>query len=317
MLKDLIKSRQKDGYIIPILEQQFLIEGHRDSLKRKRGVFHPSEISGDRFCPREWLLCERDHSLYGRRKVTANLQMRFDVGHSLHNMVQKKLGNAGVLFGKWHCLRNCLEEKCTAFGFKPKECLSVKERKVRPIWVFDELRVRDDEFLIEGSTDGLLVVKGCKYVFEFKTIYEDGFSTLIEPLERHKEQGLWYLDILERGNRQLEQVLMEALYSGANVQEQLDVVRMPFSGVVFLYMNKNSQQLREFCVRGAQPREREFLVRGDDSTRGLIDEKKKVLLSTLEHREKGTLPPKLECCVNKQSYRARLCLARNECFEEE
>jgi len=315
LLKDLIKSRNKEGYVIPILEQQTLIEGARERMKRKRGVFHPSEISGDWFCPREWLLCERNRSLYARRKVNASTQMRFDVGKALHSMIQEKLGNAGVLFGTWKCLRRCYEYECTTFGFKPsKECPVAKRRGTTALWKFDEVVVKDDELQIEGSTDGIVVIKGCKYVFEFKTIYDDGFATLMEPLAEHKEQALWYLDILERHNRELETALMKMSEEGLDVERQLEVVRMPYSGVINLYMNKNDQAMREFLVRGRMPQSREFLIRPDSNDRQKIEEKKEVLRETLRHKERGTLPPRHEKCSDKTSYRARMCLAKAECF---
>lgn len=316
MLKDLVKSRKKEGYAIPILEQQTLVEGYRDRMKRSRGVFHPSEICGDWFCPREWLLCERDRSLYLKRKVNVNTQMRFDVGKWLHRMVQEKLGNAGVLFGRWKCLRRCLDEKCIQFGFKPgRECPEADKRGTHALWVFDELPVQDDELLIDGSTDGLLVTKGCKYVFEFKTMYDDGFATLMEPPAEHKEQGLWYLDVLERRNRELETFFMETANQGLDVSRQLEVVRMPFSGVVILYMNKNDQTMREFLVRGKRPPTWEFLVKADDPVRDVIEEKREVLKQTLVHKENQTLPPRLARCSDKTAYRAKMCLARKECFE--
>ena len=77
-------------------------------------------------------------------------------------------------------------------------------------------------------------------------MYDDGFATLMEPLAEHKEQGLWYLDVLERRKRELETFFMEAANQGLDVSRQLEVVRMPFSGVVILYMNKNDQTMREF-----------------------------------------------------------------------
>ena len=135
--------------------------------------------------------CWRDRSLYSKRKVNVNTQMRFDVGKWLHRMVQEKLGNAGVLFGRWKCLRRCLDEKCIQFGFKPgRECPEADKRARTPYGCLMNFRSRMMS-LIDGSTDGLLVTKGCKYVFEFKTMYDDGFATLMEPLAEHKEQGLY------------------------------------------------------------------------------------------------------------------------------
>lgn len=317
LLKDLIRSRNKEGLVIPLIEQQVLIEGKRDAMARKQGVFHPSEITYD-FCPREWLYRDRDRTMVLRRKVDANTQLKFGVGHALHKMVQDLLGNAGVLFGYWSCERNCLSEKCVQFGFKPsQECSLSPNKEAKAKWKFDELPVIDEELNISGSTDGLLITKGSKYVFEFKTIYENGFSTLVEPLKHHKEQALWYLDVLERNNDVLENMLSKMEMQGVDVSEQLKVVRMPFSGVVSLYMNKNDQSLREFLTRGNAPPTREFLIEMGSEERDELEKKKEILRQTLVHREEGTLPERHEKCTDKMAYRARRCVARIECFREE
>lgn len=313
MIKELLKmrSREKEAYVIALLEQQVLLDGVRSRMERRRGVFHPSEISGD-FCPREWLLCDRNRDLYLEKKIPVNTQLRWDVGTALHDMVQEKLGSAGVLFGQWECLRHCFRSGCTSFGFAPsKECRVGNEQGVKPLWVFRELRVRDEELEIEGRTDGLLDIRGGKYVFEFKSMNDDGFSTLVEPLKQHKEQGAWYLDVLERRNWEMEKVFTDLTTLGLELEREIEFVRRPFAGVVFLYLNKDSQRMREFKIVG-----RRGSVTGEgDKVFQVVQEKRGVLKTTLQHREAGTLPERL--CRTKTDRRAKRCLARNSCFEEE
>lgn len=315
MLRDLIKSRKKPGVVIPVLEQQTLVEGMRDRMRRRRGVFHPSEISGA-FCPREWLLCDRNRELYLKQSVGVNTQLRWDVGKALHSMVHRKLGNAGVLFGYWKCLRRCLEFECRWLGFKPSEkCEEAARRSTRPIWSFDELPVQDEDLMIEGRADGLLAVNHGKYVLEFKSIYSHGFQTLLEPMEEAKEQGLIYLDVLERTRENLERPLLELQDKGIDVEREIAFVRQSFSGVAFVYMCKDDQMMREFVVKGGTYTTREFLVSSDDPVRDALEEKKAVLRSTIDHIEAGTLPGRLDECVDKTASRARRCLARIECFD--
>lgn len=320
MLAELLKTRQKPGYIIPIYEGQALKDGQKDSLHRRRDVFHPSEISGD-FCPRSWLLHYRDVGLYAKRKITPQNQAWFDVGTALHSMVQERLGNAGVLWGNWICNRWCLDERCTHVGFKPDDRVCPKIDTRKPQWEYCELPVVDEELNIGGSTDGVCVLPIGKYVFEFKTANTNTYDTLVEPLEIHKEQSMWYLDILSRKDRELEKMFMLLQADGIDTAENLSVVRMPFRGVIILYMNKNDQSLREFIVDYHTKVHLPAKVRIEDeedlTVKEVIEEKKILLKETLVHMEKGTLPPKLDVCISKSCARARRCNASNVCFEQD
>lgn len=312
LLKELIRARNRGGILIPILEEQTLIEGKQDSMRRKRGVFHPSELSYD-FCPRSWVLCELDKSLYLNVSFPVNTQLRFDVGKALHRMVQDKLGNAGVLFGVWECGRH---PGTLTTGFKPQEaCPACQEQGWYPKWRYREVQVVDEELWIGGETDGIVVVNQRKYIFEFKTINNDGYSTLVEPLDHHKHQAMWYLDVLDRNRRKQEEQLMELQAKGENVDVQLQVTRMPFSGVIFLYMNKDNQNLREFHMDGGEAKE--LVMKPDDSVRARVEAQKDVLRETIEHYKAKTLPERHPKCTSPSTYRAQRCPARSKCFATE
>ena len=51
MLKDLIKNKERGGYVIPVLNEAVILASKLDSMKRRRDCFHPSEVCGD-FCRR-------------------------------------------------------------------------------------------------------------------------------------------------------------------------------------------------------------------------------------------------------------------------
>ena len=158
MLKDLIKSKERGGYVIPLLEEMTLIEGKKDSCSRRRDCFHPSEISGD-FCPRAWLLGQKNPDLYAEDSVDVATQWRFDVGSALHELVQERLSKTGRLFGLWKCKRWCLEQRCVCYGFRPDDhdsCPLSLPQKVK--WEYMEVPVVDDELNIAGKTDGIVVL---------------------------------------------------------------------------------------------------------------------------------------------------------------
>lgn len=319
MLKDLIKSQEKKGYVIPLLEESALLHGKRDSLKRRRDCFHPSEISGD-FCPRSWLLGQRDPSLYAQRSVGPQTQWIFDVGTEVHELVQRRLGDTGKLFGLWQCGHWCLKERCVHYGFKPKGvCPKGSGRK--PYWQYTEVPVIDEELEIRGHTDGILALDMGKYIFEFKTANSRTFSTLAEPLDAHKEQAAWYLDVLSRNSYMMERKLEETQASGVDVSEALRVQRQPFSGAVIVYMNKDTQAFREFVVNRTGPvvMPDRIKIRGVEFQQepGIIEEKRELLQQVLKWRDEGYLPPRLDVCINKSCTRARKCFARDACFSKD
>lgn len=319
MLKDLIKSQEKKGYVIPLLEESALLNGKMDSYKRRRDCFHPSEISGD-FCPRAWILGQRDKTLYYEDQVSPQTQWVFDVGTEVHALVQRRLGSTGKLFGLWECKRWCLEERCVYYGFKPeKRCPLNTDHKVK--WEYKEVPVIDEELGIHGKTDGVVVLKEGKYIFEFKTVNSRTFSTLAEPVDTHKEQAEWYMDVLSRNSHKMEVILEDMQRQGIDVEEVLRVQRQPFRGTVIVYMNKDTQAFREFVVNKTGPivmPDRIKIRRIDfDEDEGIIEEKKKLLIQTLQWRDEGYLPERLDVCTSKSCTRARRCFARNACFNKE
>ena len=319
MLKDLIKSQEKKGYVIPLLEESALLNGKMDSYKRRRDCFHPSEISGD-FCPRAWILGQRDKTLYYEDQVSPQTQWVFDVGTEVHALVQRRLGSTGKLFGLWECKRWCLEERCVYYGFKPeKRCPLNTDHKVK--WEYKEVPVIDEELGIYGKTDGVVVLKEGKYIFEFKTVNSRTFSTLAEPLDTHKEQAEWYMDVLSRNSHKMEAILEDMQRQGIDVEEVLRVQRQPFRGTVIVYMNKDTQAFREFVVNKTGPivMPDRIKIRGIDfdEDEGIIEEKKKLLIQTLQWRDEGYLPERLDVCTSKSCARARRCFARNACFNKE
>lgn len=321
MLKDLIKNQEKRGYVLPLLDESALMNGKKDSMKRRRDVFHPSEISGD-FCPRSWLLGQRDPSLYEKREIPASLQWIFDVGTEVHELVQKRLGDTGKLFGLWKCTNGTPEGGSMYYGFKPEKT-QLPGREAWTKWEYVEVPVRDDDLNIAGHTDGIVVLDQGKYIFEFKTANSRTFSTLAEPMDLHKEQASWYLDILSRNSWKVEEELEQMQAEGKDVADILRVQRQPFKGTVIVYMNKDTQVFREFVINQASPLEMPsgVKIRGVDVTdtdsEDKLSGKKEVLRKTLRQHDEGVLAKRHEKCISKSSARARKCFARSLCFAEE
>ena len=301
-IAELLRMRKRGldvGFILPILEEQIVLDAAKGSLHRRRDTFHPSEICRSDFCPRAWMLGYQDPTLYENQKVPVQLQKKFDVGKMLHKYIQKKLGNAGVLFGLWECHRMCEGESCFYFGFNPiKVCDKVCD-KAR--WKYRELTVFDPNLNIRGNIDGVVIIGDKKYGLEFKSMNSGSYSTLIQPVESDKEQSLWYVDVMSRnGIHEWNEICTPettAMYKDAQ-----KIIDMPFNGSVVMYMNKDTQDIREFFVEG--------------TVLDSIEKKKKLLKKTLTQLKKGTLPQRLYLCDEPAAKRARRCMAVKSCFKE-
>ena len=301
-ISELLKVRKKGeniGVVIPTFHEQTLLDAVKDNSRRRRDVFHPSEICRQDFCPREWVIHQKEPSLYEKRKVNVEQQLRFDIGTLLHTYIQERLGNSGVLFGVWECVRRCKDEKCFNVGFKPKKICK------HELWVYREPTVFDEDINVRGSVDGIIVPhKNKKYSLEFKSMKSESFSTLIEPVTQDKHQALWYLDILDRkGFYEWDEFFKDdadELFPTAR-----EIVEMPFFGSVVLYMNKNTQDLRE------------FLVPIEEMPKKSMDLQKKVLKEALSHYQKKILPVRVIQCDSIDSRRAKRCNASKICFNQE
>lgn len=150
--------------------------------------------------------------------------------------------------------------------------------------ILDEVPLINEEYNIQGHTDGILDLDGEIGVLEIKSINDRGFSQLKDAKEEHKRQGLIYLFCLEERRLFLHNTYptKEDFYASAEerasdvrkryqhlkggskfsteekIQYQIDLhniaddilydTEKPITKVVFLYENKNTQELKEFVV---------------------------------------------------------------------
>lgn len=319
MLKDLMKSTQQAGFVLPLLAQTALLDEKRDTMKRRRDCFHPSEITDSQFCPRAWMLGARNPLLYLNKPTTAQRQWRLDVGKVVHALVQQRLGESGKLFGTWRCTRWCLDERCMHYGFKPTCSKCPKGTPAKESWEYLEVSVDDDELGVHGHTDAILLLSAGKYVVEFKTMQSRTFALLAEPLEAHKEQALWYLDCLERGAYKAILMLQKLQDAGIDVQEAIDVLRKPFAGVIIVYMSKDDQLFKEFRIE----RERKLEIPSSIHIEGMSGEAPMTWLDRQKERLRvwgimywaGKLAYRLPECTERSCSRAKKCFASKICFE--
>lgn len=150
--------------------------------------------------------------------------------------------------------------------------------------IFDEIPLIDAELNIQGHTDGLLKLNTYDYaILELKSINSNGFSKLKDAKEEHKLQAMIYLycmecrrlDLREMSQEEFEEskpdrrdfyasryqhmkdgkkrTREEKINFQVNLNMELDdllyTITKPIDTIVFLYENKDTQDLKEFKVK--------------------------------------------------------------------
>lgn len=253
-LKDLLSRMKREGYIVKDLDS-YLESLNATDEDRAINVNAPSQLGTclrARYYARTGV--ERDGNA-----ISARTRRIFDNGTHTHIRLQEYMKKQGML-------------------------------------LMDEVPVIDDEYKIQGHTDGILNLGDELAILEIKSINSNGFSKLIDAKPEHKVQGLIYAHCVEKRRKWLKdnhrnkfdmirsksRRLKEAgehythLKSGSNYtsKEKLDFqvqlhLQMddilfscdePITKVIFLYENKDTQDLKEFCVDSTREESKEILA---------------------------------------------------------
>lgn len=293
-LKKLMNTLKEEGYIIKKLDQYLLSLDAKDE-ERRWDINSPSSAGA---CPRAIVYSrlgyERDYCA-----IDAKTRRVFDNGTHTHIRLQEYLINCGLL-------------------------------------AMDEVPVFDDYYQIQGHTDGLVNISKTELgILEIKTINTDNFKKLIDAKEEHKDQAQVYMYCLEnrrkfiRGICSTEEELDKYLdspeyrefilahythlvdgskYSAEEkklhrlqLHQKADRILWrairPINKIIFLYEDKNTQDLKEFCVKW-----------DDDRVADLLD--KFQYINT--HVANKTIPPRPEGSSKMGS--CRWCNFKGTCW---
>jgi hypothetical protein len=295
-LKNLMNTFKLEGYIVHRIDQYLLSLDAKDE-DRRYDINSPSSAGA---CPREVvysrLAYERD-----AMSIDARTRRVFDNGTGTHERLQKYMLDSDIL-------------------------------------AMDEVPLFDDEYSVQGHTDGLLnLSKYERGILEIKTINTDNFKKLVDAKEEHKLQGSIYMYCLENRRKHLKkkfksrQALLKYLASKSYInfirdhypqlkdgshfsaeekfKFKLDCHRKadkilfdtprPINKIIFLYEDKNTQELKEFCVKW------------DDELIGELLEKYDYIN---DHVEREELPPRPEGATSKSCTHCRWCSFKSECW---
>lgn len=295
-LKSVFNAMKREGYIIKDLDL-YLLSLNEEDNDRAIDVNAPSQIGKclrQRFYARTG--ADRDSNA-----VDARTRRIFDNGSKTHERLQQYLAEQGML-------------------------------------LMDEIPVVNDYYNIQGHTDGLIAVsKVEKAILEIKSINSNGFSQLKTAKDEHVQQGLSYVYCVEERRKYLHETyanleeleaykdeLMkeyakyyqhlkkgrkftreEKIQFQCDLHYKMDCILMqtnvPITKVVFLYENKDNQELKEYCVSSKEAKSQEIMkdVLGDCAKLN-------------EYVAKGKVPPR--CSSTKSCMECRFCAFAIECW---
>ncbi|MDR1702342.1 MAG: PD-(D/E)XK nuclease family protein [Sporomusaceae bacterium] len=166
------------------------------------------------------------------------------------------------------------------------------------ILLMEEVPVRNDEYEIQGHTDGIILLDERTKelgVLELKSINDGNFKDLTDAKSDHKMQGLVYLFCLEERRKKLQSKyvsklrltldsknrtkyymsLYEHLQDGnkfsraqklnfkISQHDQMDKIlfgcKLPITKAVIIYENKNDQSLKEYVVDSTKKEQQNLL----------------------------------------------------------
>lgn len=296
-LKSLFESMKREGYIVKGLDQYLYGLNASNGSNRAIDVNSPSSAGS---CMRARYYKRLGFPSDGGA-IDPRTRRIFDNGTKTHERLQEYLKDQGML-------------------------------------LMDEVPVYNEAYNIQGHTDGLLKLSPTeKGILEIKSINSHGFSSLREAKEDHKKQGLVYIYCVEERRKKLKvsyptkqaftnsieerrekyESLYQHLKDGSKYSredkikfqssrhEHMDSIlfetNVPISKAVFLYENKDTQDLKEFTISMAEP-----------VSKRLISEVLNDYETLNRHIAQKELPER--CCKNKSDSACRWCDYQTICW---
>lgn len=294
-LNNLFQSVKREGYVIKPLNMYLENKSNQTDGDRAIDVNAPSQAGQ----------CMR-HNYYMRKQyqndgsIDSRTLRIFDNGTKTHERLQEYLLDMGLL-------------------------------------IVDEVPLINDEYKIQGHTDGFLDIgKDEIAILEIKSINDYQFNALKDAKEEHKKQGLVYLFCAEERRKFLHEYYedWDSFYSDSvdrdeyygmhyehikdgkkytadeKVSHEMELndicddilmrTEKPVSKVVFLYENKNNQELKE------------FVLERNSVTEPILKEVLDRYNTLNEFCERNELPPREG--TNKSCNTCRWCNYINTCW---
>jgi hypothetical protein len=183
LVREIRKPASQEQFSLTESIAKFLESGVRED----RPGFHISGLY--RFCPVRWYFAKTNPK---REEISYKTQFRFDIGSSLHSMIQGYLGSMGILKGLWRCENG---HTTKVIGVRPKLCEECQSTHLH----YREIRVEktiDDKNFISGRPDGVITVDGEDMGLEIKSVESKVLNMMSEPYDYPVFQLRVYMHLL-------------------------------------------------------------------------------------------------------------------------
>ena len=296
-LKNVFSALKKsEGYIIKDLDL-YLLSLNGEDTDRAIDVNAPSQVGN---CMRSRYYA-RTNAPRDFDSINARTRRIFDNGTKTHERIQEYLHEQGML-------------------------------------LMDEVPVHNYEYNIQGHTDGVLKLSPAeKGILEIKSINDEGFKNLHDAKPEHKKQGLIYVFCLEQRRKFLRETyssreafdknldkrmdeyakLYQHLKSGrkhsreekiafqCSLHAKMDSIlfdtKVPITKTVFLYEDKNNQEMKEFTVS-----------MNESSSKVLMKDILSEFSELNEYVKNKVVPPR--CANSKSDPACRWCSYKTHCW---
>lgn len=253
-LKNLFGTLKNEGYVLKRLDQYLLKQTDKDA-DRRWDINSPSMASQ---CCRAIFYSRKNVERDGSA-IDARTQRIFDNGTHVHIRLQDYMEDEGIL-------------------------------------LMPEVPVYNLEYQVQGHTDGILALTKFEVgILEIKSINSNAFSSLVDAKDEHKTQAQIYMTCLEEERQKIKKKcktkkdlnkymkskefsnfygsLYQHLKDGSKytreekilfkIQQHKQACRIlwntskPITKMIFIYEDKNTQELKEFVVRWDEDRVQE------------------------------------------------------------
>lgn len=295
-LSDVFSAMKREGFVIRPLDL-YLLSLNKEDNDRAIDVNAPSQVGT---CMRARFYA-RTGEEPDANSVDARTRRIFDNGTYYHVRMQEYLKEAGLL-------------------------------------LMDEVPVHNYEYNIQGHTDGILKLTAVEdAVLELKSINSKAFTDLKAPKPEHRKQGLVYIFCLEERRKFLQskyatradfdrslpirkvqyKKLYQHLKGGRKFTREQKIafqvslhikmdsilydLKKPITKAIFLYENKDNQELKEYCVSTTEA-----------ASKNIMKEILEEYSALNEYVSSGELPPREG--RNKSDSLCRWCNYKSACW---
>lgn len=218
-------EKSKEGVSLKGVLQRGRLKLAKDRAPYRVGLtFRPSSIT--------WNYCRRlkvaqlagKVDLYDTAKKPSE-QLTMDIGSAIHELIQNYFWDVGILKGSFKCLK-C--EKIYHDLVSPTHCPKGGPTHTKKRMVYKEIIMRNNEYLVSGRCDGILVIDDEEHLMDIKSIK----NRTVKSSDRE-----FCFEDLEDGPKP-DHVVQLMLY-------------MWISGIHhghLLYVGKNNSQIRTFYI---------------------------------------------------------------------